>query len=212
MEKVKLKICGLTKEEEIDHINLVKPDYVGFVFAESKRRIDREQATRLGKLLSPEIIKVGIFVDDPTDEIVSLLNDGVIDAAQLHGNEDEGVIQYIREHTGKPVIRAVIIKNDTGNSVNTGYNNCLGINMETAADYLLLDSGKGSGKQFDWNMIGKIDKPFFLAGGINPDNVADAVTEIRPYCLDVSSGVERDGRKDPELIDRLVEAMRRAKL
>ena len=201
-DKIKLKICGITKETEIPIINKVKPDYIGFVFAESRRQIDAGQAKLLKGMLSVGIRAVGVFVDGQPDRIVELLNHGVIDIAQLHGNEDEEVITYIKEKTGKPVIKAVIIKDASDVKRWRG----------TSADYLLLDSGKGSGKTFDW---GSIDWSYikeccadiFLAGGINPDNVAEAVRMVRPYCIDVSSGVELDGVKNEGLITRLVHNM-----
>lgn len=201
-DKIKLKICGITKETEIPIINKVKPDYIGFVFAESRRQIDAGQAKLLKGMLSVGIRAVGVFVDENPDRIVELLNHGVIDMAQLHGNEDEEVITYIKEKTGKPVIKAVIIKDASDVKRWRG----------TSADYLLLDSGKGSGKTFDW---GSIDWSYikeccadiFLAGGINPDNVAEAVRMVRPYCIDVSSGVELSGMKNEELITKLVRNM-----
>lgn len=201
-DKIKLKICGITKETEIPIINKVKPDYIGFVFAESRRQIDAGQAKLLKGMLSVGIRAVGVFVDENPDRIVELLNHGVIDMAQLHGNEDEEVITYIKEKTGKPVIKAVIIKDASDVKRWRG----------TSADYLLLDSGKGSGKTFDW---GSIDWSYikeccadiFLAGLINPDNVAEAVRMVRPYCIDVSSGVELSGMKNEELITKLVRNM-----
>ncbi len=201
-DKIKLKICGITKETELPVINRIRPDYIGFVFAESKRKVGREQAEKLRDMLEPGIIAVGVFVDENPDRVVELLSRDIIDIAQLHGNEDEEVITYIKEKTGKPVVKAVIIKDASDVKRWRG----------TSADYLLLDSGKGSGKTFDW---GSIDWSYikeccadiFLAGGINPDNVAEAVRMVRPYCIDVSSGVELSGMKNEELITKLVRNM-----
>lgn len=201
-DKVRLKICGITKEAEVPIINKVKPDYIGFVFAKSRRQIDAGQAEQLKSMLAVGIRTVGVFVDGQPDRIVGLLNHGVIDMAQLHGNEDEEVITYIKEKTGKPVIKAVIIKDASDVKRWRG----------TSADHLLLDSGKGSGRAFDWGSIDwdyikECHTDIFLAGGINPDNVARAVSTARPYCIDVSSGVELDGVKNEGLITRLVHNM-----
>lgn len=203
-DKVRLKICGITKEEEIPIINKVKPDYIGFVFAKSKRQIDDAQAVRLKSMLAAGIQTVGVFVDEAPDRIISLLDRGIIDIAQLHGNEDEDTITYIKGKTGKPVIKAVIIGSEYSTIVERW--RC------TSADYLLLDSGKGSGRTFDWsridwNVIRENLGNIFLAGGINPDNVADAVSMVQPYCIDVSSGVELDGMKNEEMIAELVNNM-----
>lgn len=195
--RTKLKICGLTRVEEIEFINKAGPDYIGYVFAESRRRIDREKAEQMNSLLAPGILRVGVFVDEKPDMVVSYLNDGIIDIAQLHGNESEDTIRYIRSESGRPVIKAYIIDDNT--SVESINGSC--------ADYVLLDGGKGEGKRFDWRRATDVAKPVFLAGGINPDNVAEAVRLRKPYCIDVSSGVERDGMKDPELISRLIAAM-----
>lgn len=215
-DKVKLKICGITRENEIPIINKVKPDYIGFVFAQSKRRIDDIQAARLKSMLVPEIQTVGVFVDEASERIISLLDRGIIDIAQLHGNEDEETIAYIKNETGKPVIKAVIVGDsidESGESGEfTGYSTIVERWRGTSADYLLLDSGKGSGKNFDWSRLDwdRIKETvgnIFLAGGVNPENVADAVSKVQPYCIDVSSGVELDGMKNEELIYRLIRNM-----
>ena len=215
-DKVKLKICGITKEEEIPIINKVKPDYVGFVFAKSKRQIDDRQAAKLKSMLVPGIQTVGVFVDELPERIISLLDRRIIDIAQLHGNEDEDTITYIKNETGKPVIKAVIIgdlKDESGKSDEfVGRSTTVERWCATSADYLLLDSGKGSGKTFDWcsidwDRIKETVGNIFLAGGINPDNVADAVSKVHPYCIDVSSGVELNGMKNEELIAELVDNM-----
>lgn len=226
--KTKLKICGITREEEIPFINEVHPDYIGFVFAESKRKIDKERAMCLSNMLERDIRRVGVFVDESPDRIVSLLEEDVIDIAQLHGNEDEETIRYIRERSGKPFIKAFILKNVTDNKEhassdgNINYNgniiynediNCENSNYircinDCTADYVLIDSGKGSGKTFDWSVTERIARPFFLAGGITPENVAEAVSKVGPYCIDVSSGVERNGMKDAELMRMLVREIR----
>lgn len=209
-DRIKLKICGITNEAEIPIINKVRPDYIGFVFANSKRRVDEEQAMKLKSMLIAGIKTVGVFVDENPERIAELLNRNVIDIAQLHGHEDEEDIAYIKKMTGKPVIKAIILGGST--EVNDYYSTCVERWRRTQADYLLLDSGKGSGKTFDWSVIDREELyeavgGIFLAGGINPDNVADAIRQINPYCIDVSSGVEKDGLKNDKLISELVNNM-----
>ncbi|MCL2754275.1 MAG: phosphoribosylanthranilate isomerase [Oscillospiraceae bacterium] len=191
-EGVKVKICGLWRREDIETINALttKPDYVGFVFAKSKRQVTPEQAAILREALaeqSPKVIAVGVFVNEPIANITALVKAGAIDMIQLHGSESVENEEYIRElklHTDKPIIRAA---------------------LSEAADYLLFDAPiPGAGKVFDWSTIPATKKPFFLAGGLNPDNVAEAITTVKPYAVDVSSGVERGGVKDAALIEAFI--------
>lgn len=174
---VKIKVCGLSRLEDIEIVNENKPDYIGFVFAESRRKVTPEQAFQLREKLDPAITSVGVFVDEPIADIISLVKNGVIDMIQLHGNEDEETIHKLKIQTGKRMIKANRISE--------------------AADYLLFDSpNPGSGNTFDWGEIPEVSKPFFLAGGLNPANVAEAVGKVKPFAVDVSSGVETSGIKD----------------
>ncbi|MCL1903636.1 MAG: phosphoribosylanthranilate isomerase [Oscillospiraceae bacterium] len=183
--KTKIKICGLFRDEDIAIVNIYKPDYIGFVFAKSRRRVTPERALQLRKNLDSNIIPVGVFVDEPIENIVALIKNGVTDMIQLHGGEDEDYIRELKSKTKKPVIKA--------NGV-----------CETA-DYLLFDGViPGSGRTFDWNEIPKVNKPFFLAGGLNPSNVADAIKLVNPYAVDVSSGVETNGVKDIHKIEDFI--------
>ena len=204
---VKIKMCGLTRLEDVEVVNELKPEYVGFVFwGKSKRNVTREQARELKQALNPEIKAVGVFVDEEPERIAALLADGIIDIAQLHGNEDEEYIARLRELIGdKPVIKAFVIK--AAENANTGDANTVRDVREviacikaSSADYLLLDSGKGTGQTFNWELIkgAGIDKHFFLAGGLGPENVAAAIEVLHPYAVDVSSGIETGGHKDPE--------------
>lgn len=200
MSSTKIKICGLTRLEDIEYVNAVKPDYVGFVFwSKSKRAVNITRAIELKQNLNPDIEAVGVFVNENPNIVIDLLNNNIIDMAQLHGEESEAQIREIRCRTGKPVIRAVRIKTkeDVWPQIQK---------FHTEADYLLIDSGMGSGETFDWDIMKvlKIEKPFFLAGGLNPDNVLDAITHVHPYAVDVSSGVETDGKKDKEKIEKMV--------
>jgi tryptophan synthase beta chain len=182
----------MTSLKDIEAANALRPDYVGFVFWEkSKRNVLRQQALEMRKALLPEIKAVGVFVDEAPEKVAALLTDGVIDIAQLHGSEDEEYIVRLRELAGdKPIIKAFVIN---GSSDIEAAQRC-------SADYLLLDSGKGTGRTFNWELIkdAEFDRPFFLAGGLGPENVADAIKAVRPYAVDVSSGIETEGGKDPE--------------
>lgn len=207
----KVKICGLHREEDICCVNAYLPDYIGFVFyPESKRYVTGEQAQKLKEKLDPRIRAVGVFVNADPDEVIALLQKNIIDIAQLHGQESEEQLRKIREQTGKPVIRAVKVTEET--NLQEAY--------QTDADYILLDNGMGSGKPFPWDVILKqlaqeelqekiCRKPFFLAGGISPENMERAAEAFRPYALDLSSSVETDGVKDPEKIRKLMETIRK---
>ena len=208
---VKLKICGMRRSEDIEMANRYKPDYIGFVFAESPRKVSYEQAKELSELLSDAIVPVGVFVNEHMKLIVDLFKDGIIEMAQLHGDEDEKYIRNLKdksiEETGKqiPVINAIEIKEGAD------YNDELLKWRDSASDYFILDSGKGSGKTFDWSLIDKESEFFknsiFLAGGLNSENLALAMEEFNPFAVDLSSSVETDGFKDEEKIEEIIEIM-----
>lgn len=204
MDGTKIKICGLSRSEDIGFANQVCPDYIGFVFWEHSRRyVNRERAGQLKKSLSAGIRSVGVFVDAPSDEVVRLLEEGVIDMAQLHGDETEEDIQYIKAATARPVIKAVKVKNRYD----------VEAWLDSSADYLLFDSGMGSGVPFDWELLRGVDREFFLAGGLNAGNLGAAVESLHPYAVDLSSGVETGGVKDPAKMReavRLVREVRRS--
>ena len=208
---VKLKICGMRRSEDIEMANRYKPDYIGFVFADSPRKVSYDQAKELSELLSDEIVPVGVFVNEHMKLIVDLFKDGIIEMAQLHGDEDEKYIRNLKdksiEETGKqiPVINAIEIKDGAD------YNDELLKWRDSASDYFILDSGKGSGKTFDWSLIDKESEFFknsiFLAGGLNSENLALAIEEFNPFAVDLSSSVETDGFKDEEKIKEIIEIM-----
>ena len=182
---VKIKFCGLSRLCDIEFANEIKPDYAGFVFFEkSRRNISFEKAEELKKFLAPEIKTVGVFVDEKIEKILSFAK--ILDLIQLHGNENEIYTEKIKNLTGKPVIKAFQIKNEKD----------LEVALRSPADYIMLDSGQGTGKNFDWKLIKNISRPYFLAGGLNAENVADAVKILNPFAVDVSSGIETDGFKD----------------
>ena len=197
----KIKICGLRRLKDIEIVNRYKPDYIGFVFANSKRQVSHELAIQMKDNLDDNIISVGVFVDAEPDEILTLFNKGIIEIAQLHGDESEDYINNLKEKTNNElkIINAVEMSQDTD----------LLVHDKSQADYLLLDSGKGSGKTFDWQLIRKdLTKKFFLAGGIDSSNVRQAVEQFNPYAIDLSSSLEIDGYKDENKIKDIMEAIK----
>ena len=196
----KIKICGLKRLKDIEIVNKYKPDFIGFVFADSKRKVDYNLACEMKKNLDSSIIAVGVFVDADIDEILRLFNDDIIEIAQLHGLENEDYIKCLKDKTNNELI---II-----NAIEISDNVDLSIYDDSLADYLLFDSGKGSGKTFDWRFISKdLNKKFFLAGGLNQDNISQAIKEFNPYAIDLSSGVETNGFKDENKIKKVMEAL-----
>ena len=195
-----IKLCGLSRPCDIEAANELKPEYIGFVFApKSKRYVTPEKAKELKQLLAPEIRAVGVFVNENPESVACLLNDGVIDIAQLHGNEDEDDIRRLRNLTNKPIIKAFRI--ETARDI-ADAESC-------TADYVLLDSGAGTGTVFDWKLIQGIGRPYFLAGGLEVDNVGNAVKSLNPFAVDVSSGIETDGVKDKIKMAAFVAAVRK---
>ncbi len=196
---MKIKICGLRREEDVDYANQVMPDYVGFILAEGfRRQISREQARSLKQRLSDKIQAVGVFVNNPIEEVISYLEEGIIDMAQLHGEETEEDIQYIQAVTAKPVIKAVKAQNQY----------IVEAWLDSSADYLLFDSGTGTGKSFDWSLLADVNREYFLAGGLNPGNIEEAMKQLSPYSIDISSGVETEGVKDLEKMQAAVNVVR----
>ncbi|MCI8936291.1 MAG: phosphoribosylanthranilate isomerase [Lachnospiraceae bacterium] len=195
----KIKICGLKSEEDISYANDLKPDYIGFVFLKGRARyVSPEKAARLRSLLHPSIQCAGVFVNEPIEHVAALLQSGTIQCAQLHGQEDTDYAQKLQLLCRKPVIKAFIIKTAKDLEAALAY----------PCDYLLLDNGMGTGESFDWSLIHGIDRPFFLAGGLNPGNVKDAILKTHPYGVDASSGVETDGCKDYTKMKAFIHAVR----
>jgi len=183
----KIKICGLTRLCDIEFVNEEKPEYIGFVLADSRRKVAPRQAEELRAKLCADIIPVGVFINEAIKNIISLTKNGIIGAIQLHGSEDEEYIKRLKSLTDKPVIKAVFVQN----------NSDILKWEESSADYLLFDSKSGgSGRKFDWSLIGETDNPYFLAGGLNLENITGAIEKTKPFAVDVSSGVETDGLKD----------------
>jgi tryptophan synthase beta chain len=210
-KNLKIKICGLRRVEDIEIVNKYKPDYVGFVFAESKRQINFKQAKILRNKLDKDILAVGVFVDSNIEDIASLIEDNVIDIVQLHGDEDEDFISELKKVSDDiKIIKAIEIKNNEINQ-DTNVNE---INVKkwenSSADYLLLDNGKGTGETFNWKLIGKIKKPFFLAGGINSENIEEAY-KFKPFAVDLSSSIEENGFKSSKKIAEIMKNLNEIK-
>ena len=196
----KIKLCGLTRPQDMDVANELHPDYIGFVFAQKSRRyVPPAVAAELRARLDPGIRVVGVFVREAPQTIAGLLRNGVIDIAQLHGGEGEAYIHTLRALTDGPLIQAFRMDSPAD-----------GIAAEhSPADFVLLDSGQGgTGTVFDWTLQQKVRRPYFLAGGLNPGNAARAVRCLHPYAADVSSGIETGGEKDPEKMRSFVHAVR----
>ena len=195
----KVKICGLSRAADIEAVNYAMPDYIGFVFANSRRQITPELAAQLKSRLHPDIVAVGVFVDAPIAQIKTLVQSGTIGAVQLHGTED---IQYLRQlalELEAPILKAVTVM-QKGDAQRWDH---------SPASYLLLDNGAGgTGQRFDWDLIGKPDTPYFLAGGLDAQNVTEAIKRVSPFAVDVSSGVETGGVKDHKKINTFIRRAR----
>lgn len=200
MDRTKIKICGLFRPQDIEYANQVRPDYAGFILVPGFRRsIGRAQAAEFRRGLDAGIPAVGVFVDASCEEVLSYLNEGIIQMAQLHGNETEEDIRHIRASSGKPVVKAVKARDRAD----------VEAWLDSETDYLLFDAGTGSGETFDWNLLADVDRKYFLAGGLNAGNMAQALA-LQPYAVDLSSGVETDGVKDLEKMRTAVNLVRGA--
>lgn len=195
---VAIKLCGLTRRCDAVWANECRPEYVGFVFARSRRCVRDEQAAQLRQVLRPDIEAVGVFVNEPIDHIAALVQRGIIQLVQLHGTEDASYVQALRRAVSVPIIQAYSIhcRDDMKKA------------LQSTAEFILLDHGAGgTGQPFDWTLICSVNRPYFLAGGLSPDTAADAV-RLRPYGVDVSSGIETNGVKDREKMRAFVSQVR----
>lgn len=198
---MKIKLCGLFRECDIDYVNEALPDYAGFIvmFPKSHRNIDLETAFHLRSRLDKRITPVAVSVNADLEGFAEYAKSGAADVLQCHGNESAEYIARLRDMTGVPIIKAVKVTRaaDIENADRLG------------ADFLLLDSGTGSGLTFDHSLIPEnITTPFFLAGGLTPENVREAALRVRPYGADMSSGIETNKLKDRKKILAAVEAVR----
>ena len=238
----RIKLCGLTRIQDIEIANKLKPEYIGFIFWDrSSRNVSAIQAARLKGKLDPEIKAVGVFVNAPAEQVISYYNVGIIDIAQLHGNENEEYIKKLHD-AGLTVIKAFKMKK-TGENINLAGNGNIEIPekptgdaiteipekptgdvitetsgkstddviteaVKSSADYIMFDPGKGEGATFNWQLIKGIKREFFLAGGLTPENIEKAVETVQPFAVDVSSGIETGGHKDPDKMVAFVKSTR----
>lgn len=202
---MKLKLCGIRRPEDISYVNAFPPDYIGFVFARSKRQVTAEAAAELTQKLRHDIQTVGVFVNEPLENLLHIAQTARLDILQLHGDEDDAYIATLRQYTGLPVWKAVRVTD--AESLQRADN--------LAVDRLLLDSFSpvsygGTGKTANWAVIQTTRpcKPFFLAGGLTVDNLKEAIGAVHPDGVDLSGGIETDGYKDKEKIKAVVERVR----
>lgn len=186
---VKVKICGLKRVADAEMLNKLHPDYAGFIFAPSKRQISLTQALAIRAALDESIPAVGVFVNEPIANIVAIVNSGAIQMVQLHGAEDEAYLKELKKRIAVPLIKAVAVKDAKA------------VKHQTEADLVLYDTYQkdmagGTGQTFNWQLLTEAQRPFFLAGGLHADNLEAAIKQVRPYAVDISSGVETAGCKD----------------
>ena len=194
----KIKICGIRRTEDIEYINNLQPDYMGFVFAKSKRRVDEKQAFDLLKNLSASIKKVGVFVDEDPVRVVEIAEKLKLDVLQFHGQENQ---KYINMFRGYEIWKMIKINNTESMNKMENY---------TCSKFLLDNSIAGSGEKFNWNLVGEKVKgtSIILAGGLTNENVAKGIKQLKPYGVDVSSGVETNGFKDYKKIKEFIRKVR----
>ena len=222
-----LKICGLTRPEDVTYVNEARrelggPDFAGFMvtYSQSRRHVTEARLRELTARLDPQITAVGVFVDEPPEAVARLLREGVIGACQLHGSEDAAYIRRLRELSGETglVIRAFRIpaecQRDPEACTPTEHLEKWFAEIEHCpADLVLIDSGAGSGETFDWSALtdedgrNRLHRGFLLAGGLTPDNIPEAVRQVQPWGVDLSSGVETDGVKDESKIRAAIKAL-----
>lgn len=198
----KIKICGLRRQCDINYVNEYRPDYAGFILSKPFRRyIAPENAAQLISQLSGGITPVGVFVDEPVEYVMAAAKTAKIGIIQLHGNEDVEYIKSLKATVNLPIIKAFKVQTKCD----------IAAAKASIADYVMLDSGTGTGTSFDWSLISGVGRKFFLAGGINAENAASAIANHHPYALDISSGAETDGVKDKAKIEALLTAVRGSK-
>lgn len=201
MTKTRIKLCGMWREVDIEGVNAARPDYVGFVidFPKSKRSLTRERVAQLSSQVDDRIVRVGVFVDEPQEFVAELFDAGTIDVAQLHGHEDEEYIARLRAISDVRIWQALQVRDAAATERARA----------SSADMVVVDAGQGTGRVFDWSLVQGLDRDFILAGGLGPDNVAAAIEQVRPWGVDMSSGIETDGVKDPEKMRAAVAAVRK---
>ena len=195
----KIKLCGMMRPSDVITAKYLGADYVGFVLTEGFRRsVGMGTFCELkGYLTGSKVQKVGVFVDEPIEDIIKYYAE-MLDLIQLHGSEDDNYVRSLKTLIGKPIIKSFTVTSEAD----------IEKACRSSADYILLDSGKGTGKTFDHSLIKDIDRPYFLAGGLNSENVAEAIAELHPFAVDASSGIETEGYKDKTKMTAFVKAVR----
>ena len=205
---MKIKMCGLRRPDDIIYANEYLPDYIGFVFAESRRKVSGEEAKNLGAQLDPFIKKVGVFVNEPVRSLITISKQAGLDIIQLHGDEGEEYIKEVKHETGKELWKAVRVRmvKDIQEA------------QRLPADKLLLDSFSeesygGTGKVMDFAVLDQADirKPYFIAGGLTVENLPEILKKAEPYGIDISSGIETEGVKDREKMLKVIQCLRGGK-
>lgn len=205
---MKIKMCGLRRPDDIIYANEYLPDYIGFVFAESRRKVSGEEAKNLGAQLDPFIKKVGVFVNEPVRSLITISKQAGLDIIQLHGDEGEEYIKEVKHETGKELWKAVRVRmvKDIQKA------------QRLPADKLLLDSFSeesygGTGKVMDFAVLDQADirKPYFIAGGLTVENLPEILKKAEPYGIDISSGIETEGVKDREKMLKVIQCVRGGK-
>ena len=195
----KIKLCGIQRYEDIDVVNELLPDYIGFVFTKkSKRFISYDMAKSLKIRLDKRVKAVGVFVNENIENIIYLVRNDIIDLIQLHGDEDSDYISKLKKYVNIPVIKAFKIKSKA--DINTLY--------KEETDFILLDAGAGEGKTLDESILKDFKGDYFLSGGLSPDNISEKINTLHPFGVDVSSGIETDGKKDADKMRKFVKLVR----
>lgn len=218
----KIKICGLSRKEDVSYVNTAKPDYCGFIinFPKSRRNVTPGEVRELAGELNQDICPVGVFVNQPMEGILSLTVDGTLGAVQLHGSETQEYVRELKQRLSE--IQEQRLEKITEKQIKHCKERRIPViqafqiaEMEdvrraaaSEADFILLDRGTGSGQTFDWNLVQEVGRPFFLAGGLGPENLAEAIVRLKPYAVDMSSKVETDGIKDGKKIEEAVRIVR----
>jgi len=205
---MRIKMCGLRRPDDIIYANECLPNYAGFVFAESRRKVSGREAKKLGDQLVPFVRKVGVFVNEPVRSLISISEEAGLDIIQLHGDEGEEYIKEVRHKTGKEIWKAVRVR--TAKDIQEA--------QGLPADKLLLDSFSeesygGTGKVMDFAVLkqAEIRKPYFIAGGLTVDNLPEILRNTEPYGIDISSGIETGGVKDREKMRKVIQLCKRRK-
>ena len=193
-----VKFCGIRTPADTAIVNRLRPDFIGMVFVPGRKRtIGIDTAVDISSNLDPDIIPVGVFSDPTIEDVLRVTDTDAIQVIQLHGSESEEFIEEVGERTALPIIKAFTAR--TKEEVKAP--------CRTRAEYVMFDSGAGTGKTFDWSVLEDPPRPFFLAGGLNPDNVYEAVTRLHPLAVDVSSGIETEDNKDEFKMQRFMESV-----